>query len=110
MARALLAVGHTGGRAYGNHFVGGVWRSGSGLFEEDWWRFCCLRCHSDFCMTCAGQLVEFPRSLGDNAASLLVAVSSHGCIPAGALPLVDMQSICFEDERGDRRSEDAGFS
>ena len=36
MVRALLAVGHTGGRACDNHFVSGVWRSGSGLPAEEW--------------------------------------------------------------------------
>ena len=46
----LLWTGHSEchcitGLACDNHQVCGVWRTGSDLSAEDWWRFCCLRCH-----------------------------------------------------------------
>ena len=50
---ALLWTDHSDGRYIGgwacdNHLVCRVWRSASDLSAEDWWRFCCRRCHSDF--------------------------------------------------------------
>ena len=80
---ALLWTDHSDGRYIGgwacdNHLVCRVWRSASDLSAEDWWRFCCRRCHSDFCIACAGQLVRFLGSEGENAASLFDAGSAHG--------------------------------
>ena len=88
---ALLWTDHSDGRYIGgwacdNHLVYRVWRSSSDLSAEDWWRFCCRRCHSDFCIACAGQLVRFLGSEGENAASLFDAGSAHGSTQAGALP------------------------
>ena len=80
---ALLWTDHSDGRYIGgwacdNHQVCRVWRPSSDLSAEDWWRFCCRRCHSDFCIACAGQLVRFLGSEGENAASLFDAGSAHG--------------------------------
>ena len=87
---ALLWTAHSDGRymsgwACDNHEVCGVWRPGSDLSAEDWWRFCCLRCHSDFCFACAQHLVTFLGSEGENAASLFDAGSAHGSTQAGGL-------------------------
>ena len=88
---ALLWTDHSDGRYIGgwacdNHLVCREWRSFSDLAAEDWWRFCCRRCHSDFCIACAGQLVRCLGSEGENAASLFDAGSAHGSTQAGGFP------------------------
>ena len=65
------------GWACDNHRVCDVGGYALDLSAESWWRWCCRRCHSDFCITCAERLVRIHGLHAENTPFVYNAGSAH---------------------------------
>ena len=65
------------GWACDNHRVCHVGGYALNLSAENWWRWCCRRCHSDFCITCAERLVRIHGLHAENTPFVYNAGSAH---------------------------------
>ena len=65
------------GWACDNHRVCHVGGYALNLSAENWWRWCCRRCHIDFCITCAERLVRIHGLHAENTPFVYNAGSAH---------------------------------